>query len=192
MSLRDASKKMSKSDPVDRSRLGLLDSDDEIVEKLKLAKTDSIYGVTYDPTQRPEVANLLDIFSGFTERPPEEIAREYERADMAQFKKALTDVVISHLRPIREQILKYEHEQWNVDSLPSLGYNRIRVTLKMFLHEGLNKPSLSRLRPWQRFENSWGSCSRQDRETERPNNIVSMICSRCISRMRRVGNQWCW
>src|SRR5690606_6960657 len=108
MSLRDAYKKMSKSDPIERSRLGILDSDEEIVEKLKRAKTDSIQGVSYDRTQRPEVANLLDIFSGFAERPAEEIAREYERADMAQFKKALTDVVISHLRPIRQQIHQYE------------------------------------------------------------------------------------
>jgi tryptophanyl-tRNA synthetase len=68
MSLIDASKKMSKSDPSPRSKINLSDSADEIKQKITKAKTDSIMGITWDPQQRPEVANLLQIFSALSGR----------------------------------------------------------------------------------------------------------------------------
>jgi tryptophanyl-tRNA synthetase len=68
MSLTDPSKKMSKSDPNPRSKINLTDSADDIRQKITKAKTDSIMGITWDPTQRPEVANLLQIFSALSGR----------------------------------------------------------------------------------------------------------------------------
>jgi tryptophanyl-tRNA synthetase len=68
MSLTDASKKMSKSDPSPRSKINLNDSTDEIRQKITKAKTDSILGITWDPQQRPELANLLQIFSALSGR----------------------------------------------------------------------------------------------------------------------------
>jgi tryptophanyl-tRNA synthetase len=66
MSLRDGSKKMSKSDPSDYSRITLTDDADAIAKKIRKATSDSIEGVTYDPEGRPEVANLLTIYGALT------------------------------------------------------------------------------------------------------------------------------
>jgi len=68
MSLKDASKKMSKSDPAEASRICLRDSADALRDKIRRAKTDSLHGVTYDREKRPEVANLLDIYSALSKR----------------------------------------------------------------------------------------------------------------------------
>lgn len=65
MSLTDGTKKMSKSDESDLSRINLSDSKDEIVKKIKKAKTDSTVGITYEKS-RPEIYNLLNIFSAAT------------------------------------------------------------------------------------------------------------------------------
>jgi tryptophanyl-tRNA synthetase len=65
-SLRDGTKKMSKSDPSDQSRIHIKDDKDLIYQKFKRAKTDSIAEITYDPESRPEVANLLNIYSSFS------------------------------------------------------------------------------------------------------------------------------
>src|SRR5918995_2420473 len=63
MSLRDGTKKMSKSDPSDQSRINLTDDADAIALKIRRAKSDSILGVSYDPETRPEASNLLTIFA---------------------------------------------------------------------------------------------------------------------------------
>ncbi len=63
MSLKDGTKKMSKSDDSDYSRINLTDSADMIMNKFKKAKTDSIAEITYDPDNRPDISNLLKIFS---------------------------------------------------------------------------------------------------------------------------------
>jgi len=68
MSLRDASKKMSKSDESEYSRISLRDSPEMLRDKIRRAKTDCIMGVTYDREKRPEVANLLEIFSSLSGR----------------------------------------------------------------------------------------------------------------------------
>ena len=63
MSLQDASKKMSKSDPSKLSCINLIDDAEMIRAKVRKAKTDSLGSITYDPEERPEVANLLRIYS---------------------------------------------------------------------------------------------------------------------------------
>src|SRR5829696_8147327 len=63
MSLRDGTKKMSKSDPSDQSRISLTDDADTIALKIRRAKSDSILGISYDPESRPEASNLLTIFA---------------------------------------------------------------------------------------------------------------------------------
>jgi len=70
MSLRDGTVKMSKSDDNDSSRINLDDTPEQIVAKIKRAKTDSIAGLTYDPAGRPEIANLLGIYSVLSDTDP--------------------------------------------------------------------------------------------------------------------------
>lgn len=66
MSLRDGNKKMSKSDTNDYSRINLMDSRDTIRDKIKKAKTDSITAIYYDQLNRPELSNLIRIYSAFS------------------------------------------------------------------------------------------------------------------------------
>ena len=73
MSLRDGTKKMSKSDPSDQSRINLTDDADAIALKIRRAKSDSILGIAYDPENRPEASNLLTIFAALAERPRAEV-----------------------------------------------------------------------------------------------------------------------
>jgi tryptophanyl-tRNA synthetase len=66
-SLRDGTKKMSKSDPSDQSRINLSDDDDTIISKFKKAKTDSIAEITYEPEKRPEIANYFQYTQNYQE-----------------------------------------------------------------------------------------------------------------------------
>ncbi|MDX1923932.1 MAG: tryptophan--tRNA ligase [Rickettsiaceae bacterium] len=101
-SLRDGTKKMSKSDPSDQSRINITDSEDEIIDKIKKAKTDSLDYISYEES-RLEVSNLLEIFASITERNPDAIALEYRDLGFGKFKKDLGEILAHHLNPINKQ-----------------------------------------------------------------------------------------
>lgn len=98
-SLKDGAKKMSKSDPSDLSRINLSDSKDEIISKIKKAKTDSFDYISYGDT-RPEISNLLEIFASFSGSSIEKLSAEYEKAGFAKFKSDLAELVAEKLSPI--------------------------------------------------------------------------------------------
>ncbi|MCW8085242.1 tryptophan--tRNA ligase [Sabulicella glaciei] len=106
MSLRDGTKKMSKSDPSDQSRINLNDPDDEIRNKIKRAKTDP------DPLPetpaglggRPEARNLVGILAAVTGRSPEAVLAEHAGQGFGAFKPLLADALIAHLAPIRTEM----------------------------------------------------------------------------------------
>ncbi|MFM2199988.1 MAG: Tryptophan--tRNA ligase [Pseudomonadota bacterium] len=103
MSLQDGTKKMSKSDPSEISRINLTDSADEIVKKIKKAKTDSQALITYDE-KRSEIFNLLNIFASFSEKNPQEIADYYANSGYGKFKSDLADLVVAKIEPISKKI----------------------------------------------------------------------------------------
>jgi tryptophanyl-tRNA synthetase len=103
MSLQDGTKKMSKSDVSEISRINLNDSADEILKKIKKSKTDSVTTIAYDES-RPEIYNLLNIFAVFAKKTPQEIAKEYENSGYGKFKQDLADLLISSLEPISTKI----------------------------------------------------------------------------------------
>ncbi len=88
MSLRDGTKKMSKSDPSEQSRINLIDDADTIALKFRRAKSDSILGISYDPEKRPEASNLLTIFAALAERPRAEIEPVYAGATFSDSRAA--------------------------------------------------------------------------------------------------------
>jgi len=101
MSLQDGTVKMSKSDPSDMSRINLLDDPDTIAKKIKRCKTDSIREITFDP-DRPEAFNLLSIYQLLSNQTKAEVeAQCSQMRGWGDFKTALTEVVISHLQPIK-------------------------------------------------------------------------------------------
>ena len=91
---------MSKSDPSDQSRINLSDDRDTIYQKFKRAKTDSIAEITYDASLRPEVANLINIYSELSGKAKEQIVNEYEANGFAKFKEDLAELACESIGPI--------------------------------------------------------------------------------------------
>jgi tryptophanyl-tRNA synthetase len=103
MSLTDGTKKMSKSDPSELSRINLLDSADEIAKKIKKCKTDPTRGLEFDNPERPESNNLLTLYMVLSGKTKEEVAAECQDMGWGQFKPLLTETVINALKPIQEK-----------------------------------------------------------------------------------------
>ncbi|GAB1542021.1 tryptophan--tRNA ligase [Scytonema sp. NUACC21] len=103
MSLTDGTKKMSKSDPSDLSRINLLDSSDEIAKKIKRCKTDPVRGLEFDNPERPESNNLLTLYMLLSGKTKEEVAAECQDMGWGQFKPLLTDTAIEALKVIQEK-----------------------------------------------------------------------------------------
>lgn len=104
MSLRDGRNKMSKSDPSEFSRIHLLDSDDEINQKIRKAKSDMVDGMSYDVENRPEASNLLTIYAAVTTRTIEQVVAECASMNFSAFKQTLADALIAHISPIRQKM----------------------------------------------------------------------------------------
>jgi len=118
MSLKDGSKKMSKSDPSDLSRINLVDDQDTIARKIKKAKTDLLGDLpaTEDGLKgRPEVENLVGIYSAFSGQSVEAVLSEFGGAGFGTFKPALADLAISHLAPITERMRAYMADPAEID-----------------------------------------------------------------------------
>jgi tryptophanyl-tRNA synthetase len=103
MSLDDASKKMSKSNPNPASFVALLDPPDVIRKKISRATTDSGREVKYDPANKPEVSNLMSIYTHCADMPFEEIEARYEGQGYGAFKKDLAEHVVAKLEPLQQK-----------------------------------------------------------------------------------------
>ncbi|NJL81982.1 MAG: tryptophan--tRNA ligase [Chloroflexaceae bacterium] len=101
MSLTDGTRKMSKSDPLEQSRINLLDSPDDIIKKLKRCKTDPIRGLTFDDRDRPECHNLLTLYRLLSGKDKTTVAAECADMGWGQFKPLLAAVAIAALEPIQ-------------------------------------------------------------------------------------------
>ncbi len=127
MSLRDGQKKMSKSDTSDASRIHLLDSSDQIADKIKRAKSDMHPGITRqaeDGTPRPEAANLLSIYAAISGQSVETLEAEYAGAQFSAFKSALAERLVAHLAPIRAKLEILLEDTESLDSLLAAGAER--------------------------------------------------------------------
>ncbi|MFS0840129.1 tryptophan--tRNA ligase [Paenibacillus sp. 1P03SA] len=103
MSLDDASKKMSKSNPNPGSYIAMLDDPSVIRKKLSRAVTDSGREVKFDPKNKPEVSNLLGIYSQCADMTVAEVEAKYEGQGYGAFKKDLAEVVVEALEPIQKR-----------------------------------------------------------------------------------------
>lgn len=104
MSLKQPLLKMSKSDKDSNSRIHLTDSTEVISKKVRLALTDSIPGVSYDPFARPGLSNLLAIISHLNGREsPEGLAQRHKSLKLLELKELVTTTVSDHLRDFRQR-----------------------------------------------------------------------------------------
>jgi len=105
MSLKDGLKKMSKSDSAENSRIGLFDSNDVIMQKIKRAKTDmDPFPTVYDAKMpRPEILNLIQIYGALTNLKPQAVCDAFGGQGFAEFKTQLGEVVVGTIGPIRDR-----------------------------------------------------------------------------------------
>ena len=119
MSLKDDMKKMSKSDPSDLSRINLTDEKDLIVNKIKKAKTDPMSMPTNDENleKRPEVENLLGIYSSLSNKTLEQSKKEFGGKNFSNFKEKLSDLLVEKISPISKEINKLLNDEKHLDSI---------------------------------------------------------------------------
>lgn len=127
MSLTDGTRKMSKSDPNDASRINLLDSPDVIRGKIKRAKTDGIKGLEFDNEQRPEVHNLLSIYSIITGKSRDEVMAQCGAMGFGQFKPLLTDALIAYLAPVQKRYMEFMSDRGSLMAILREGRDRART-----------------------------------------------------------------
>jgi tryptophanyl-tRNA synthetase len=129
MSLRDGTKKMSKSDPSDLSRINLTDDADAIANKIRRAKTDpeplptEVEGLA----GRPEAENLVTIYGALADETPEAVLAEYGGGQFSRFKQALGDVAVERLAPIAAEMRRLLGDLAYVDSVLADGSSRARA-----------------------------------------------------------------
>ncbi len=135
MSLRDGSKKMSKSDPSDYSRIMLTDTAENITQKIKKAKTDP-EPLPQDKTgleKRPEAENLISIFASLQDTSIESVIKDYAEKEFSTFKKDLADLSVSKLEPITSEMNKLMSDVSYIDSILNQGKeNAIAVAEPVF------------------------------------------------------------
>lgn len=137
MSLKEPSLKMSKSDKDSRSRIHLTDSTEEISKKIRLALTDSIPGVSYDPSARPGLSNLLTIMSHMNggRESPEALAQRHNLLNIPDFKDLVTTTISDHLHDFRSkyaELMKDENVTY-LEKIATTGAKRARNQANMIL-----------------------------------------------------------
>ncbi len=137
MSLRDGSRKMSKSEPSDFSRINMTDSADDIAQKIRKARTDaeplpeSIDGLE----SRPEARNLIGIFAALADREPAEVCTEFAGRNFSDFKEALAMLAIAKLSPIQDEMRRLMADPGHVEQVLADGAARARVLAAPILAE---------------------------------------------------------
>ena len=119
MSLKDGLKKMSKSDPSDLSRINLTDTKDEIINKIKKAKTDSfaIPNEYQDLKDRPEAENLLGIYSSISDQTLDKTLKEFGGKNFSDLKSQLAELLSSKIFPISNEIKKLINDYEYLDKI---------------------------------------------------------------------------
>tara|TARA_B100001059_G_C17821139_1_gene578370 strand:+ start:684 stop:1685 length:1002 start_codon:yes stop_codon:yes gene_type:complete len=126
MSLKDGTKKMSKSDPSNLSRINLTDNKDEILNKVKKAKTDPLQMPENikNLIERPEAENLLSIYSSLKNQNLENSVKEFEGKNFSIFKEKLSDLLIEKIEPISKEIKKLLNDEQYLDAILLEGSNK--------------------------------------------------------------------
>ena len=117
MSLKDGTKKMSKSDPSDLSRVNLTDDKDVIKNKIKKAKTDSLPISEKDIEKRFEAKNLLEIYSSLSEKKIEDTINQFDGRNFSEFKEKLSDIMVEKISPISLEINKLLNDKKYLDKI---------------------------------------------------------------------------
>jgi len=129
MSLRDGTKKMSKSDPSDFSRINLTDTADVIAQKIRRAKTDPhpMPASAADAEKRPDADNLLGIYAALADQEKDEIVAQFAGKQFSEFKAALTELAVTKLGPVGAEMQRLMKDPPYVESVLRDGAQRARA-----------------------------------------------------------------
>ena len=137
MSLRDGSKKMSKSDPSDYSRITFTDGPDEIAQKIRKAKTDPLPlpTSTEEFEGRPEAANLINIYASLADVTPDDVLKDFGGRQFSDFKKALTELAVEKMGPVGQEMQRLTADPGHVDAVLKDGAERAAAIAQPVLQE---------------------------------------------------------
>ena len=129
MSLRDGSKKMSKSDPSDQSRINLTDDADAIALKIRRAKTDpdALPSEEKGLEPRPEADNLVGIYAALAETSKADVLKDFGGAQFSTFKAALVELAVTKLGPINAEMKRLVADPVHIDSVLAEGAARAQI-----------------------------------------------------------------
>lgn len=154
MSLRDASKKMSKSDPSAWARINLNDTEKMIQKKISKAQSDGISGISFDKIERPAISNLLSILSAISGTAIPSLVSQYENYQTSAFKQVVADAVISkyvscinlcllqnsrtaysiRIQPIGRRIKEYQRDPEYLDTVLENGASKASIIAAETMH----------------------------------------------------------
>ncbi|CAA7615877.1 tryptophan--tRNA ligase [Magnetospirillum sp. SS-4] len=137
MSLRDGTKKMSKSDESDYSRINMTDDADTIALKIRKAKTDlEPLPATLDGLEgRPEASNLLGIYAALSDMEKADVAARFAGRQFSEFKKDLVDLAVSVLGPINAEMKRLMDDPAHIDSVLRSGAERADAIARPIIAE---------------------------------------------------------
>ena len=128
MSLRDGSKKMSKSDPSDMSRINMTDDAEAIAKKIRKAKTDpdALPSEIDGLEERPEARNLVNIYAALSDQSVEQVLAQVGGKQFGEFKPMLADLAVEKLSPISTEMARLMGDQAEIDRILARGAERAR------------------------------------------------------------------
>ena len=137
MSLRDGTRKMSKSDPSDQSRINLTDDADTISKKIRKAKTDSapLPDNLAALKDRPEAKNLVNIYAALAGHTPDQVIKDFAGALFGTFKPALADLAVAKLSPITTEMSRLMKDPAEIDRILGEGANRADAIARPILDQ---------------------------------------------------------
>jgi tryptophanyl-tRNA synthetase len=137
MSLRDGTKKMSKSDPSDQSRISLLDDADAISKKIKKATTDpaELPVEVEDLKGRPEADNLVGIYAALSDKTKAEVLAEFGGQGWGKFKPALADLAVAQLAPMSGEMRRLIEDTTTIDGILRDGGERAAAIAEKTMNE---------------------------------------------------------
>jgi len=137
MSLRDGTKKMSKSDPSDMSRINLNDTADTIAQKIRKARTDSeVIPDTPDGLEgRAEAKNLIGLYAAMADRTQADVCTEFAGQQFAPFKAALTELAVAKIGPITAEMIRLLDDVAEIDRILAHGAERARTLAAPVMQE---------------------------------------------------------
>ncbi|GLQ40023.1 tryptophan--tRNA ligase [Rhizobium albus] len=129
MSLRDGTKKMSKSDPSDLSRINLTDDADTILKKIRKAKTDpdALPSEVEGLAGRPEAENLVTLYAALAETSRASVIAEFGGRQFSEFKPALADLAVEKLAPMNGEMRRLMDDPGHIDAVLAKGAAKARV-----------------------------------------------------------------